>query len=133
MGNHNKASLASLSCFSQNSKAYNFSSNENMTRKLNLITHFETIFLGIQFFLWFQSFQTFQNCKATIYEYGVCKLRFETFVRALKLGVKWELGSAFFCTGKMGFRSLGLGFGSCHWDWEFETKNWESETCLFIL
>ena len=27
-------------------------------------------------------------------------------------GVKWELGFACFCTGKMGFRSLGLGFDS---------------------
>ena len=26
--------------------------------------------------------------------------------------VKWELGLACFCTGKMGFRSLGLGFES---------------------
>ena len=24
-------------------------------------------------------------------------------------GVKWELGLAYFCTGKMGFGSLGLG------------------------
>ena len=27
-------------------------------------------------------------------------------------GVKWELGFACFCTGKMEFRSLGLGFES---------------------
>ena len=27
-------------------------------------------------------------------------------------GVKWEMGFACFCTGKMGFRSLGLGFES---------------------
>ena len=27
-------------------------------------------------------------------------------------GVKWELGLACFCIGKMGFRSLGLGFES---------------------
>ena len=27
-------------------------------------------------------------------------------------GVKWELGFACFCTGKMGFRSLGLGLES---------------------
>ena len=27
-------------------------------------------------------------------------------------GVKWELGFACFCTGKMGFRSLGPGFES---------------------
>ena len=27
-------------------------------------------------------------------------------------GVKWELGFACFCTGKMGFRSLGLEFAS---------------------
>ena len=39
-------------------------------------------------------------------------------------GVKWELGFACFCTGKMGFRSLGLGFESekkpkWEWDWCF--------------
>ena len=27
-------------------------------------------------------------------------------------GVKWELGLACFCIGKMGFQSLGLGFES---------------------
>ena len=27
-------------------------------------------------------------------------------------GIKWELGFACFCTGKMGFRSLELGFES---------------------
>ena len=31
-------------------------------------------------------------------------------------GVKWELGLAGFCPGKMGFKLLGLGFG--HWEWE---------------
>jgi len=30
-------------------------------------------------------------------------------------GVKWELGLAGFCPGKMGFKPLGLGFG--HWEW----------------
>ena len=39
-------------------------------------------------------------------------------------GVKWELGFACFCTGKMGLWSLGLGFESgkkskCEWDWCF--------------
>ena len=51
MGNHNLASLASLSCFSQNSNAYNFSSNENMTLKLHIMSHFDRIFLDIEFFL----------------------------------------------------------------------------------
>ena len=51
MGNHNKVSLASLSCFSQNSDAYNFSSNENMTLKLHIMAHFDSIFLVIQLFL----------------------------------------------------------------------------------
>ena len=36
-------------------------------------------------------------------------------------GVKWELGFACFCTGKMGFKSLGLGFS--HWEWEKNVKN----------
>jgi len=31
-------------------------------------------------------------------------------------GVKWELGFAYFRTGKMGFSALGLGIGD--WDWE---------------
>ena len=30
--------------------------------------------------------------------------------------VKWELGLAGFCPGKIGFKPLGLGFG--HWEWE---------------
>ena len=38
--------------------------------------------------------------------------------------VNWELGLACFCIGKMGFRSLGLGFESekkpkWEWDWCF--------------
>ena len=36
-------------------------------------------------------------------------------------GVKWELGLAYFSPGKMGFRSLGLGFG--YWEWEESVKN----------
>ena len=31
-------------------------------------------------------------------------------------GVKWELGLAGFCPGKMGFKPLGLGFG--YWECE---------------
>ena len=31
-------------------------------------------------------------------------------------GVKWELGLAGFCPGKIAFKPLGLGFG--HWEWE---------------
>ena len=31
-------------------------------------------------------------------------------------GVKWELGLAGFCPGKLGFKPLGLGFG--HWELE---------------
>ena len=31
-------------------------------------------------------------------------------------GVKWELGFGQIFTGKVGFGSLGLGFG--HWEWE---------------
>ena len=51
MGQHNKASLASLSCFRQNSIAYNFSSNENITLQLHIMTRFGTIFVVIQVFL----------------------------------------------------------------------------------
>ena len=36
-------------------------------------------------------------------------------------GVKWELGLAYLSPGKMGFRSLGLGFG--YWEWEESVKN----------
>ena len=45
MGNHNLASLASLSCFSQNSNAYNFFGQMRMTLKLHIMTHFDTISL----------------------------------------------------------------------------------------
>ena len=38
-------------------------------------------------------------------------------------GVKWELGLACFCPGKMGFRSLRLGFGP--WEWEKKCQKWE--------
>ena len=38
-------------------------------------------------------------------------------------GVKWELGLACFCPGKMGFRSLGLGFG--RWEWEKKCQEWD--------
>ena len=31
-------------------------------------------------------------------------------------GIKWELGLAGFCPGKMRFKPLVLGFG--HWEWE---------------
>ena len=42
-------------------------------------------------------------------------------------GVKWELGFACFCTGKMGFRSLGLGF-------ESEKKpEWERDWCFVSI
>ena len=33
-------------------------------------------------------------------------------------GVKWELGFAYFCTGKMRFGSLGLGITKTNWEWE---------------
>ena len=51
----------------------------------------------------------------------------ETFPKRSKIfkegpeGVKWELGLAYFSPGKMGFRSLGLGFG--YWEWEESVKN----------
>ena len=51
MGNHDKASQASLSCFRQNLNAYNFSSNENMTLKLPIMTHFDMILLFNSFFI----------------------------------------------------------------------------------
>ena len=60
MGNHNEASLASLSCFSQNSKAFNVSSNENMTLKLNLITHLTQFFSVFNFFFGSSHFKLFK-------------------------------------------------------------------------
>ena len=42
MGN-DLASLASLLCFMQNSNAYSFSLNENMTLKLHIVTRLDTI------------------------------------------------------------------------------------------
>ena len=37
-------------------------------------------------------------------------------------GVKWELGFAFFCTGKMRFTALGLGFNHWERDKQFHCK-----------
>ena len=45
-------------------------------------------------------------------------------------GVKWELGLAFCCPEKMGFRALGLGFG--HWEWEKMSK-WEWDKYFWAL
>ena len=45
------------------------------------------------------------KCRAC-YERGTIQLK------EGREGVKWELGLACFCIGKMGFRSLGLGFES---------------------
>ena len=36
-------------------------------------------------------------------------------------GIKWELGFACFCPGKMRFESLGLGF--IDWKWEKKSRN----------
>jgi len=36
-------------------------------------------------------------------------------------GVKWELGFAYFSTGKMGFEAVGLGFRD--WDWKKKLAN----------
>ena len=54
------ASLAWLSCFSQNSNACSFSLTENMILKLHIVTHFDPIFLVIQFFLQLQKFKFFE-------------------------------------------------------------------------
>ena len=45
----------------------------------------------------------------------IISLLFVKFVEGPE-GVKWELGLAGFCPGKMEFKPLGLGFG--HWEWE---------------
>lgn len=37
-------------------------------------------------------------------------------------GVKWELGFAFSCTGKMRFTAPGLGFNPCERDKQFHRK-----------
>ena len=37
-------------------------------------------------------------------------------------GVKWELGFAFSCTGKMRFTAPGLGFNHCERDKQFHRK-----------
>ena len=51
-----------------------------------------------------------------------CSELFEESYNEGPQGVKWELGLAFCCPGKMGFRALGLGFG--HWEkiskWEWD-------------
>ena len=72
MENDNKALQASLSCFSQNSSTYNFFSNENMTLKLHMMTHFYTFFRT-----WYSILSlvadilNFSNLQGGIYEYGV--------------------------------------------------------------
>ena len=53
--------------------------------------------------------QSFAYFSANLCELFSPKSRF--FLKGPE-GVKCELGFAFFCTGKMGFRSLGLGFES---------------------
>ena len=74
MGNDNKASLASLSCFGQNANAYNFLSNKNMTLKLHIIIRLDTVFLGILSLV--ENLINFpKNYKAAICEYGVWKTK----------------------------------------------------------
>ena len=73
MGNHNLASVASLSCFSQN----HFLSNENMTLKLHMMTHFDMIFSCYSVLSLATDLLNFQKCKAVIYEFGV--YRFSSF------------------------------------------------------
>ena len=64
----NLAQLASLSCFSQNSNANNFLSNDNFTLKLHTRTHFDEFFSGIDFFCKLQTFNNSKNYKAAIHE-----------------------------------------------------------------
>ena len=53
------SSLAFMFCLDSN--AYNFSSNENMILKLHTMTHFDTIFLVIQFSLWLRTFMNMMD------------------------------------------------------------------------
>ena len=46
-------------------------------------------------------------------------------------GVKWELGFAFFCTLKMGFTALRLGFK--HWEREKPFLKWELNFSPFTI
>ena len=71
MGDDNLAQPPSLSCLSQNSNAYNFLSNENVTLKLRTRSHFGKFFPGIHFFRKLETFKNSQNYKAAIYEFGV--------------------------------------------------------------
>ena len=54
-------------------------------------------------------------------------------------GVKWKLGLACFCPGKMGFRSLGLRFGSLgmgkklNWEWEKYFLTMASQDITYFL
>ena len=62
MGNHNKASLASLSCFSQNSKAYNFSSNENMTSHFKLFKIARRSFMNMVYIYIYSKVPSLTSC-----------------------------------------------------------------------
>ena len=56
-----------------------------------------------------------------------CKMALGVHSKEGPEGVKWELGFACFCTGKMGFWSLGLGF-----EWEKKPK-WEWDWCFVSI
>ena len=62
MGNHDLASLVSLSYFSQGSNAYSSSLNTNMTLKLHIMTHFGTVF-NLLLFNSFLSYRQFTLLK----------------------------------------------------------------------
>ena len=91
MGNHNRASLASLSCFSQNSNAYNLSSNENITlAKTTQNDSFWHNLSCIQFSLQLKASWIFQNCKAAIYECDVQTERTLISIRSIAY-IMWPI------------------------------------------
>ena len=52
-------------------------------------------------------------------DFHMAQLAIPNFIESPE-GVKWELGFGHIFTGKVGFGSLGLGFG--HWEWESQTE-----------
>ena len=55
----------------------NMAAVTSLANQQYMITHFDMMFLVIQFFLPPQTFKFFQNFKAAICEYGVCLRQFQ--------------------------------------------------------
>ena len=90
MGNDNKVSLFSVSCLGQNSNAYNFFSNDNMTLKLHIRTHLDTIFLGFNSFFSCRHFNLFKIARRP-FMYGVFNNVFFAFGNIDIWPIEWRM------------------------------------------